>query len=147
MESSNIIYIPCFYLESKTDLESAKDLLKTKRYSRVIFHCQQCCEKIIKAVLASRGKNIIFTHEITPFLLKTLTEDEIKELEKVIRYSSSLDMEFPKTRYPIPAGDDELFIPSRDYTKEDAEEYLKKAVYLFQELKKLIEDTTGLKLG
>ena len=112
----------------------------------MIFHCQQCCEKIIKAVLASRGKNIIFTHEITPFLLKTLTQDEINELEKVIRYSSSLDMQFPKTRYPIPSGEDELFIPSRDYTKEDAEKYLNKAEYLFQKLKKLIENTTNLKL-
>ncbi len=55
-------------------------------------------------------------------------------------------MQFPKSRYPIPIGDDELFIPSRDYTKENAEKYLNKAEYLFQKLKKLIENTTYLKL-
>lgn len=46
------------------DLETAISLLKGKRYLYVAFMCQQSIEKMLKAYIASLGKNPPLVHNL-----------------------------------------------------------------------------------
>ncbi len=126
----DIEWVKSFCIEAKTDLESAEELFRVEKYGRVTFLAEQCVEKIIKAFLLCRGVEIVKKHDITPLLVDTLTEEEIGEFDNVIRYSKLLELEFPRSRYPIPT-DDGIFSPTKDYTREDAEESIRKARFVF----------------
>ncbi|MFH1147829.1 MAG: HEPN domain-containing protein [Pseudomonadota bacterium] len=61
------------------DLDTAKALLQTRRYIYVVFMCQQCIEKCLKALLEYQGKGILPIHN-----LRRLGElaDMIEELDE-----------------------------------------------------------------
>ncbi len=46
------------------DLETARSLLKSKRYLYVAFLCQQCIEKLLKGYIASKGGEPPFIHNL-----------------------------------------------------------------------------------
>lgn len=141
----DIEWVKSFCLEAKTDLESAMELCKARKYGRVVFLCEQCVEKVIKAFLLCRGVEIVKKHDITPLLVDTLTEEEVEEFDEVIRYSKLLELEFPRSRYPIPT-DKGIFTPSRDYTLETAEEAIKKAKFVFETMSKFMKEKYQLSI-
>lgn len=49
---------------SKYDLDTAKAMLKSRRYLYVGFMCQQALEKILKTIISNSGKEIIRTHNL-----------------------------------------------------------------------------------
>jgi len=141
----DVEWVKSFAMEAKTDLESAEELLKAEKYGRVTFLAEQCVEKIIKSFLLCRGVEIVKKHDITPLLVDALTEEEIKEFDKLIRYSKLLELEFPRSRYPIPT-DNGIFSPARDYTKEDAQDAIKKAGFVYETLTKFMKERYGVDL-
>jgi len=58
-----VIISNSFLKAAKSDLNSAKILLKNKEYSNSLYHSQQAVEKILKAMLALKGR-FIFKHEV-----------------------------------------------------------------------------------
>lgn len=52
-----------FLKAAKSDINSARILLKNKEYSNSLYHSQQAIEKILKAMLALKG-HFIFKHEV-----------------------------------------------------------------------------------
>jgi len=53
------------WLERVTyDFDTAKAMLKTKRYIYAVFMCQQSIEKCLKALLVYKGKEILPIHNL-----------------------------------------------------------------------------------
>ncbi len=49
---------------SEYDMETAKAMLKAKRYLYVGFMCQQSLEKLLKAIIVQQGKEILQIHNL-----------------------------------------------------------------------------------
>jgi HEPN domain-containing protein len=61
---------------ARYDLSTAEVLLKARKYLYVAFTCQQCLEKMFKAIITKNGKKIVFTHN-----LSRLAEDSGTDVE------------------------------------------------------------------
>lgn len=74
---------------SRYDIETAKVLLETKRYSYVPVLCQQAVERILKGMfICHTGKEASKTHNI-PFLANKLVENKaFLETEAGIRFDN-----------------------------------------------------------
>lgn len=82
---------------SHYDLETARALLKSKRYLYVLFMCQQSLEKLLKAHVAARTEefpprihNLVRLGEVAAF---DFSEEEKKFLERLSLY-------YLQSRYP-----------------------------------------------
>jgi len=86
-------------------------------YNQVCFHCQQCLEKLLKALLADQGTAIPRTHSIVD-LLALFPTDFLNDLRDEL---GDMDLYYLPTRYPdaLPGSLAEG-LPGR----EDAEEAL-----------------------
>ena len=112
------------------DLETAKAMLKGKRYLYVAFMCQQAIEKLLKAIYSKQKKesaprvhNLVY---LSGFLELELS-DEDKE------FLSTLNQFYIGSRYP---GEQYKLAQSIDENKTT--EYLKKTGEIFQCLKKIL---------
>ena len=111
-----------FFIESQSDRASVSVLIKNKQYNHAVYHAQQSIEKLLKACLAAEGKIGIYKHEIFSFFKETMG-DKFKEDEMVILTKNipELEEEWSATRYPgWESGD--IWIPSEEYTVDDAKE-------------------------
>jgi HEPN domain-containing protein/predicted nucleotidyltransferase len=105
------------------DFDIGFNIMEDGFYDKAVYHFQQSIEKAVKAVLICFG---IFrkTHFVGEILLKELESRtiDVKWKEKLIllaKVSSELEPEVTWSRYPG-IDDDALWIPSEEYTLEDA---------------------------
>lgn len=110
-----------FLRGAKSDINSARILLKNKEYSNSLYHSQQAIEKILKAMLALKGR-FIFKHEVIAefcnIFKKTVSSDFINLVtDKGFR----IEQEGSSFRYPDFSGT-EIFEPTKEFTKGDAQE-------------------------
>ena len=73
------------------DIDTARAMLKTKRYIYVIFMCQQSIEKCLKAVLASKEKEVVPIHNLRRLgelagIIGELEESSLVKLDFLSRY-------------------------------------------------------------
>lgn len=141
--------IKSLWIEAKDDLESAKDLLKTKRYSKVMYHCEQCTEKLMKIALACEGYEDVKSHEIVGLFCKYVImkapeewQEKLKEISRPIR---EIERQYPKFRYPFRTGKN-IWIPSQEYKKEDAIKALETAEDTIDIIPKFVKSTYGVEL-
>lgn len=111
---------------SRYDLETAKALLKSRRYLYVLFMCQQSTEKLLEALAMSRtGKfpprihNLIRLGELTAF---EFSEDEKNLLERLSLY-------YLQSRYPP-----EIHTLARKISRSMAADHLKQTEALWKGL-------------
>ncbi len=126
-----------FLAESRLDLLSAKLLFEKGIYSRAIYFAQQSSEKAIKACLALR--NIISgEHKVTAFFEEEFKNDFDGEVfAEILRNARELEVQGIKTRYPLFSRPDKpLWIPSEEYTEEDAREAIRKSSFILDVLEK-----------
>lgn len=119
-----------FLKEAKEDLESADELLEKKKYSRVVFFCQQAVEKSVKALLEME-KIFIAEHDLSTFFVRFIYNnkrynDIKKNLNNILEILDYFDGEWSKTRYPKEKKG-KVVAPTEIYGKDDAEEAYKKA--------------------
>jgi len=109
-------------LKADHDLKIAKDEMKEREpvTDMVCFHCQQAVEKILKAFLISKNKEVAKTHDLSFSINECIKIDiEFRELfDKEIDLMSVYAVEM---RYP---GD--MYIPSL----EEAKDAISKAEYV-----------------
>jgi HEPN domain-containing protein len=80
------------WLERVTyDMDTAKAMLKTKRYIYVVFMCQQALEKCLKAMLLYKGKEIASIHNLRRLselgeVLGELDESKLIKLDFLSHY-------------------------------------------------------------
>lgn len=119
-----------WWKQAEADFESAKANFSIKKYYIVVFLCQQCIEKGLKACFIKLKKtNPGTTHS----LIYLATEVSLpKNFFKFLRRTTP---QFVNTRYPDAA----YGIPSELYDEEIAEEYLKETGEVMKWLKLKIE--------
>jgi len=118
------------------DLEAARLLVDNEYVSNaVLFHCQQCVEKCLKALLEESGIVVPHIHNVVKLhsLLKEnspvsllVTEDELDLVDAV----------YIDARYPSGIG----LLPSGFPTKEDARELLRIAEKVHAETARRLND-------
>lgn len=116
------------------DLRSAEVLLQEGIYNQACFHSQQCIEKMLKALLISRGRHLPKIHDLNELFEKCIQSESLSLLafrEKV----SILSLYYVPTRYPDAAVGS---LPDRLPHKEDAKEALSIARVLYEKLQKEI---------
>jgi HEPN domain-containing protein len=138
-----------FWLEAKDDLESAELVLDGDKFSKVATLSQQSAEKIIKAVLACEKILGVVQHEVAEIFAHSVKiQEEWKErIEKAQIFAKDLEKYAIKTRYPLYGREDlPIWIPSKGFPKEKAEDALEKAKFVFENLTKLLKEVYGVEV-
>jgi len=96
--------------KAEADWRTANREMRVRRapnYDAVCFHCQQCAEKYLKALLQEHGHHIPKIHDLNQLLEYCLLYDGTLELHR--------DLLKDLTRYAV-----EFRYPGESATKEDA---------------------------
>lgn len=97
---------------AEKDLKAAKNSLASQDYEWSCFQSHQAAEKALKAVNLKEKKELLKTHDIV------LLARKMNASQEIINAGSQLNPAYTGARYPdVPAS----------YSKEDAEQTLKKA--------------------
>ena len=117
-------------LDARRDYEIGLTLTKAGYFDKAVYHFQQSVEKAVKAVLISQG---VFqkTHFVGSILEGMINEMDASEaskerLKELARISINMEPEVSLSRYPGIIKD-ALWIPYKEYSREDAEEAMDKA--------------------
>lgn len=142
MENSgyNMRLAQAFIEKAKSDLHSAKALLKSTDYADSVYHAQQCAEKAVKAVLILSNK-FIRTHIVSALFREAVESFEAsrrKELNALIPKIQELEEHWVLTRYPEPRGGD-IWSPSKEYDANSAKEAISKAEDILKALSALLD--------
>ena len=113
-----------FLSEAKEDVETAEELLESKRYSRSVFFSQQCVEKSIKSLLEME-KIFVAEHDLSTFFVRFIYNNKKygvfkKSLQQILENLDYFDGEWSKTRYPRQKAG-EIVVPtgrSEEHTSE-----------------------------
>jgi len=126
------------YMENaKEHLETAKITDIAGKFFDSVFHCIMCIESATSAIIlklgatpSKRHANHLILHRLLPKVEPSYKED----FKKVVNFTAKLLPQISRTRYPF-ISKDKMFTPSKFYRKNDAEDALEKAeyVYLFAE--------------
>lgn len=81
---------------AREDLRMAELAMQEALHNQVCFHCQQCAEKAVKALLVHQGKKPPRTHRLSD-LLNLLDSSPLDEISLTIQL---LDRFYIPTRYP-----------------------------------------------
>ena len=115
-----------FIKTAKSDLNSARILLKNKEYSNSLYHSQQAIEKILKAMLALKGR-FIYKHEVIAEFCKVFQKALSQDFIELVKDKGfRIEQEGSSFRYPDFSGI-EIFDPAEEFDKEDAKEGYKTA--------------------
>lgn len=121
--------------QAEKDLTTARNSLNAGDYEWACFQSQQSAEKALKSVLYSKGFRKILTHSIFE-LVKEIGDFE-SEFKKLKKEAKVLDSVYIAARYPNGIAGD--LAPFEYYEKEDAEECIKYAELILEEVKKFIK--------
>jgi HEPN domain-containing protein/predicted nucleotidyltransferase len=117
-------------LDARGDYEIGLTLTKDGYFDKAVYHFQQSVEKAVKAVLISQG---VFqkTHFVGSILEGMINEMDASEASKerlkdLARISINIEPEVSFSRYPGIIND-ALWLPYKEYSREDAEEAMDKA--------------------
>ncbi len=117
-------------LDGRRDNEIGLRLIEGRYFDKAVYHFQQSVEKAVKAVLISQG---VFqkTHFVGTILEGMINEMNAAEaskegLKELARISINIEPDVSLSRYPGIIND-ALWLPYKEYSREDAEEAMKKA--------------------
>ena len=120
--------------QSESDLEAARDSLKTRHYEWACFQAQQAAEKAIKAFLYSKGLRAILTHSIRDLILDCSKYK--RELGDLITEAKFLDAFYIPTRYPNSLVGEST--PSEYYSREDADQCISYAELILSNVRRFM---------
>ena len=136
-----------FYIEAKSDLKMAELAYENDIYSRCVSMSQQVVEKSLKTALAMVGA-YVRQHEVSSYFLKEFKEiidanliSEISILTRVV------ESDWVRSRYPDWENREKpIWIPSKQYSKDDAEKALSVARRIHEIIKDILESKFQLEL-
>lgn len=115
-----------FKKAAKSDLKSARILIKGKEYNNSLYHSQQAIEKILKAMLALKNR-FIFKHEVIAEFCKVFKKAVSPDFINLVNDKGfKIEQEGSSLRYPDFSGE-VISSPAEEFTKADAREGYKTA--------------------
>lgn len=136
-----------FLTESQSDYKAVRILIENSQYNLAIYHAQQCVEKLLKACLAAEGHIGIYKHEIFYFFKDaTGNKFDASEMDILTDNIPELEEEWSVTRYPG-WDNSEIWIPSEQYTIEDATEIGEKMEIVSNILKKFLKEKHNIAIS
>jgi HEPN domain-containing protein/predicted nucleotidyltransferase len=129
--------------DAEPDLEIGRRLLEEKYYDKAVYHFQQTAEKGVKGALIALGV-LQKTHFVGAVLRQTATEERVPEqwrprLAEAASLSEELEPDMSLSRYPG-IIDDTLWLPSEEYTDEDARAAALKAARALTIVQDFVQD-------
>jgi len=112
-------------------------LMKNKDYSDVIRESQEIVELVLKGILRIRGIEPPKIHDVGGLLLEyreKFAEINLRDIKKLAKISKELRKEREFSFY----GDVD-FIPTEEYSKADARNYIKKVKFVIRIGRKFLE--------
>lgn len=104
------------------DLGCGDDLLKTRHYSKALFHFQQSTEKAMKSCLAILGKLVIQEHRCTNLfkthVIPVLSEELREDFKKIMSTLRELEWAYITTRYSVTTAGE---IRLEEYNEKDTQ--------------------------
>jgi HEPN domain-containing protein len=139
-------FIKAWLRRSKADLKSAEDLLINEDFADSTYHSQQAAEKACKALLIAENA-FIEEHKISKWFKRVFNKKiEENRLNEIVKNVMGLETHWAKPKYPF-AGKGYIWDPTKEYTREIAEDALKKAKFVVSEIEKILKEKYGLSLG
>lgn len=133
-------------VEAQSDIRSAKLLLDGTEFSRSIYHSQQAVEKAMKASLVLAGIVITDDHWVSDRFMQAFPE--MPNLRNLMRDSKYLERQAIKSRYPLFTDVERpMWVPSREYTVQDAEDAYRKATTILKAVKQFLKEKHNISLG
>lgn len=125
-----------YLFKAKKRLKALQVLFEEEDYSDVIREAQEIVELCLKAMLRSAGIEPPKIHEVSSLLIEhkdRFREDISKEFEEIARISRRLRKERELAFY----GETD-FIPTEEYTEEDAREAIRGAEFVLRIAEKTV---------
>ncbi len=125
--------------QAEERIHHAREALERGNYPYVVRQCQEAVELLLKAALRLVGVEPPRWHDVGPILRREadrFPEWFRRDIPTMARYSRRLRRE----REPSMYGDEESGLPPEAlYDREDAEEALYMAHYVYERVKKLVD--------
>jgi HEPN domain-containing protein/predicted nucleotidyltransferase len=137
---TNKDWIMAWLDDAQRDLLSARALYEENLFEKAVYHCQQCGEKAVKAVLLCMG-SFEKTHKVSVLLREEAADKNLMsgDMPELVAISEFLEKEVSRSRYPELCND-HLWVPSKEYTEESAKEYIDSADKALWMANKFVED-------
>jgi HEPN domain-containing protein len=128
--------------DGERDWMIAERLVKEGFYDKAVYHLQQGVEKAVKGILIALG-TFHKTHFVGALLRQAIEEGTIEaewkdRLAEVAAVSEELEPDMSLSRYPAIIND-ALWLPSKEYTQEDARESAAKAARALSTAKSFLD--------
>ncbi len=116
-----------YYHEARKDLERSLRALNEGDYPEVVFHAQQCVEKLVKALIESK-REYVYNHgpKLTSVFIRVFESEWRDEFEEVVDILGWFSEYYTRSRYPFMLRG-RVVSPSEYIDRELAEEAIKKA--------------------
>lgn len=119
-------------IAAEDDLLSAKKLVSEERLTNIVaFHCQQCLEKSLKAIIEEQSLSSLKSHD----LLRLSDKANIEYTEMDLKILATINEVYIDARYPGDMG----LMPHGKPTISEVESYIQFCETLFIRLKHKIE--------
>ena len=130
-----------FFKEAKEDMETADELLESKRYSRSVFFSQQCVEKSIKSLLEME-KVFVAEHDLSTFFVRFIYNNKNysafkKSIQQILENLDYFEGEWSRTRYPRQKAG-KIVVPTDCYDFRDARQAYDKAEEVYNLIKEIL---------
>ncbi|MCY0859734.1 MAG: HEPN domain-containing protein [Sulfolobaceae archaeon] len=119
--------------QSLEDLSTAEDLIKSSHYYASASFSQQSAEKALKAFLIDRGK-VVRMHDLNE-ILGIIEKDLGLKVDEIREDANKLTVHYVISRYPDAAN----ALPYAIYSKEDAEDLLRRAKRVIEWVKRNLQ--------
>ncbi len=123
-----------WWLTAQDDLEAAKTLHETGKFSHACFLSQQSAEKAMKALWLATDDDP-WGHSIQKLVMQFSQQSMLQDMQNWLANAAYLDKFYIPARYPNGLPD---LTPSQTYIAQDSEQAIEKASFILEETRKLI---------
>ena len=137
-----------FFIEANTDLKAAKIAYENDIYSRCVSFNQESVEKLLKAGLAVLSIYGLMDHKVSDYFVQKFKGIiDVNTINEVKILAQSIGEDWTQSCYPNWDNPKKIvWIPSKHYSKDDAEKALSVARRIHEIIKDILESKFQLEL-
>lgn len=137
-QSESLYEAKRWWLTAQEDLEAAKALHESNKFSHACFLAQQGAEKAMKSLWIAIDSDP-WGHSIQKLVMQYPQKNRLIGIDNWLAQAATLDKFYIPTRYPNGLPD---LTPSQVYNSQDSVQAIEKAEFFLEETRKQLE---GLK--